>query len=81
MNFTFTVAYKEEGKDCKDIIERELEDVQGEYNQVPWGDTYVDENWYPYENAHNYAIFEQAIEDITKEYIEDDFTDVVVKIG
>ena len=78
MLFTFEVNYTDEGKQCKDIIEREIEDVIGEYNQVPFGDTYVNENWYAHDCKHNDAIFEQVKLEIKQEYEADEFTNVSV---
>ena len=78
MLFTFEVNYTEEGKQCKDIIEREVEDVIGEWNTVPYGDTEVRENWYAHDCKHNDAIFEQVKLEIQQEYESDEFTNVSV---
>ena len=78
MQFTFEVTYTDEGKGCKDIIEREIEDVIGEWNMVPFGDTEVPENWFAHDNKHNDAIFEQVKQEIKAEYEADEFTDVSV---
>ena len=78
MQFTFEVTYKDEDKECKDIIQREIEDVIGEWNMVPWGDTEVRENWYAHDNKHNDAIFEQVKQEIKAEYEADEFRNVTV---
>jgi hypothetical protein len=78
MQFIFEVTYTDEGKELKDIIQRELEDVIGEDNQVPFGDTYVNEGWYAQDCEHNNAIFEQAMQEIKKDYESDEFTNISV---
>lgn len=78
MLFTFEVNYIDEQGQQKTIVEREIEDVIGEYNTVPYGDIEVQENWYAHDNKHNDAIFEQVKLEIQQEYEADDFTNVSV---
>ena len=78
MQFTFEVTYTDEQGQQKDIIEREIEDVIGEWNQVPYGDTYVDESWFAHDCKHNDAIFEQVKQEIKAEYEADEFRNVSV---
>ena len=78
MQFTFEVTYTDEQGQQKDIIPREIEDVIGEWNMVPFGDTEVPENWYAHDCKHNDAIFEQVKLEIQQEYEADEFTNVSV---
>ena len=78
MQFTFEVTYTDEQGQQKNIFEREIEDVIGEWNMVPWGDTEVPENWFAHDCKHNDAIFEQVKLEIKQEYEADEFTDVSV---
>ena len=78
MQFTFEVTYTDEQGQQKYIIQREIEDVIGEDNQVPYGDTCVNEGWFAHDCKHNDAIFEQVKLEIKQEYEADEFTDVSV---
>ena len=78
MIFRFRLKYIEDGKPCEWIAEEEL-DIIGDYNEVPFGDTYVVEGWYPREKKENDLIINEKIEELKQMLVNDGFTDISIE--
>lgn len=78
MIFYFNVHFSDEGKEKTDIVEREIEGIDGEQNLVPFGDTWVSEGWYANDCEEYDEIFKRICEEIKEDYEKDGYASVKV---